>query len=98
VHTYGWGSDNEWNSLNCLINHCPPLLVRSIPAAAGWGHSRVVNWEHSRVPSRASPVELAAASSTRSRHLVMGIAVRQNSSCLGRADAPVWAWLCVHGT
>ena len=76
MHTYGWGSGNEWNYLNCLIYHCPPLLVRSILAAAGWGHGRVVGWEHSRMPSWALPVELAAASSARSRHLVLGIAVR----------------------
>jgi hypothetical protein len=39
------------------------------------------------VPSWASPAELAAASSARSRHFVLVIAVRQNSSCLGRAAA-----------
>jgi hypothetical protein len=50
------------------------------------------------VPSWASPVELAAASFAHPRHLVLGIAVRQNSSFLGRAAAPAWAWSRVHST
>ncbi len=83
--------------MNRLIYHCPPLLVRSTLAAAGWGHSRVAGWEHSRVPSWALPARLAAASSAHSQRLV-GTAVRHNSSCLGWAAAPAWAWLRAHGT
>ena len=72
MHTYGWRLGKEWNALNCLIYHCPPLLVRSIPAAAGWGHSRVVGWEHSRVPSWASPTT-STAPIIRAIQLICGI-------------------------
>ncbi len=47
-------------------------------AAAGWGHIRAAGHEHSRVPSRASPVGLVAASSVRSQHLA-GTAGLHNS-------------------
>ena len=80
-----------------LIIASPCLLIRNIPAAAGWGHRRVVGREHSRVPSWASPAEMAAASFAHLWHLVLGIAVQQNSSCLGRVAAPAWAWSRVHG-